>query len=405
MLVPRRLLCAGNHPTRLPGSPRPQAAGDAAQATLRTPSPAGGGSLPHREAPAAGGQAFPGPREGPGLPAIPVGARRLLAKPFSDLILCRHGPFFAKGIPGTGPGLLDLSCLGSEVVEELALMAQELDERGVGRQKAAERYTRHGVRYRVSAEEDIRAGSTWFLRRMPESVPALESLDLRPSFVRDWLMGSDMGSGLCLFAGAQASGKTTLASAATAWRLARFGGHCVTFEAPAEMPLAGPHGPRGYCWQTEIAGEEDLPRHLVRAHMFASPDIIYVGEIKTATAAVEALRMALGSPRQVLVATIHGTDVVSALRRLLDWAVHGEGASAAGDLAMTLSTILLLDLKADGSGRRWLEVPQCLLVPRQGCPLAPAIRAQLAGGDLAGLAETMARQRARLERAGLQGLR
>jgi twitching motility protein PilT len=165
-----------------------------------------------------------------------------------------------------------------------------------------------------------------------------------------------------LFSGAQASGKTTSAAAYIAARLALYGGHCVTYEHPVEMPLAGPHGDSGWCYQREIASEADLPAHIERTHRYGSPDIILIGEIRTQYAAAEALRVALGSRRQIVVATIHGQDVISALSRLLTWARSSYGDVACQNLSEVLTAIIHQDIVFT-AGEPLLKVPESLLLP------------------------------------------
>lgn len=333
------------------------------------------------------------------------GAQTLSKLDFSDIILNEHGLFFLKGVPGMGSKLMLAKKLGPDVMQELQIIVQELMAKKVAEDCPAQRYSHANSRYRVSCEFDIMSGRTWFIRRMASHTPLLRDLTVKPAYVIDWLRSPQMGRGLCLFAGSQACGKTTLASATVAERLYTYGGHCVTFEAPAEMPLSGAYGDFGYCWQTEIPTEQDLPSYIVRAHVFASPDIIYIGEIKSSTAAVEALRIALGSPRQVVVATIHGIDLVSALKRLLDWTMAAEGANAATNLAMSLSTIVMLELKAGPDGKRFQEVPECLFVPFDDkATMSNSIRAQIRDGHLENLRNSIGQMRVKLDRTGLQGL-
>ena len=115
---------------------------------------------------------------------------------------------------------------------------------------------------------------SWFLRRLPEKTPSLSDLGLPPSSapIIEYLT-HPRAHGLILFAGAQNSGKTTFGSSLVKARLEMFGGHCVTFESPAEMPLRGKHGKAGLCIQTEVDREEDLPAAIRRAHMgIGSPE-------------------------------------------------------------------------------------------------------------------------------------
>ena len=127
------------------------------------------------------------------------------------------------------------------------------------------------VGYRVALYEGVQwgAGQVWFLRRISETVPGLQTLGL-PSPIVTWLMTREQRKGLVLFSGAQASGKTTSASSYIAERLKQYGGHAVSFETPVEMPLCGPHGEHGVCYQADTE-EENLAQAIERSHLYASP--------------------------------------------------------------------------------------------------------------------------------------
>jgi twitching motility protein PilT len=286
---------------------------------------------------------------------------------FSDLLLLPDGSARLKGCPDSGQQLVPLpgECEG-EILDlpkrlmDAFLSMRELDPAtGLRVGRSTIRFQHGGVHYRVADFQDVDGGRTWFLRRLPGTVPDLDSLGL-PPFLCEWLLMPNQRHGLVLVAGAQASGKTTTASALVAARLRRFGGHGVTFENPAELPLGGSWGEHGHCFQTEIHGEHELAAHIERAHLYASPNVIFIGEIHTKYAAIESLRVALGSRQQLVVATIHGFDVLAALERLINWAQEIDRANACENLANSLLAIILQDLECE---ERLHKVPQCLLLP------------------------------------------
>lgn len=256
-----------------------------------------------------------------------------------------------------------------------------------------------GVSYRVAGNEGV-MGKTWFLRRLPEQVPDFNSLGL-PEPITAWLLSPERQKGLFLFSGPQSSGKTTSAAAFVAAKLALQGGHAITFENPVEMPLEGRHGEHGYCFQTQIQSEAELSRHIERSHRYASPNIVYVGEIRTKHAASEALRVSLGSSRQMVVATIHGLDVITALDRLMTYARELDGEVACQNTAQALLGVVYQELIGDDvtSGRRTLRVPQFLLTPFT--EKSKSIRAKLREGNLIGLENDIREQRGRIRFMGL----
>lgn len=313
---------------------------------------------------------------------------------FSDLILLPDGTATLKGCPGHGqqlvpvpakflPEVKDLPRLLLKAVEERRTVDPTIESRP---EAATLRYEHNGVFYRVADLQDVDSGRTWFLRRIPSKVPALTSLGL-PKFLVGWLLRAEQRQGLILVAGAQASGKTTTASALVAERLTLHGGHAVTYENPAEHILGGRYGEHGLCFQSEIHGEQELASKIERSHRFGSPNIIFIGEIRTKHAAVESLRIALGSKQQLVIATIHGFSLIAALERLVNWAREID-ANASENLATALLAVIFQDLEAEP---RFEKVPQSLLVPFTSEHMPT--RAKIRENQLSALQEELRSQR------------
>lgn len=334
---------------------------------------------------------------------------------FSDLLILPDGVAKLKGCPETGQQLVPLppDCLPEikELPQRLTdafLSMRQLDPAtGMRMGRSTIRFQHGGVHFRVADFQDVDGGRTWFLRRLPDQVPELASLGL-PPFLCDWLLMPTNRHGLILIAGAQASGKTTTASSLVAARLKRFGGHGVTFENPAELPLGGSWGEHGYCFQTEINNEQELAAHIERAHLYASPNIIFIGEIHTKYAAIESLRVALGSRQQLVVATIHGFDVIAALERLVNWAQEIDGANACENLANGLLAIMLQDFECE---ERLNYVPQFLMLPfpyagqsEDALTRVAGIRAKIRSNQLRTLGEDIRQIRGIISDNGLKSV-
>lgn len=295
------------------------------------------------------------------------------------MLISQAGEARIRGVPGQGIRMIPVP---EDCKAEVREMPPLLREEWMQKNLPAIRFQYKGVIYRASRAPDIYMGECWFLRRMPAKVPTLEDLRI-PQHIGNWLVHEKINHGLTLFSGSQGAGKTTMASALIKTRLSLYGGLAVTFESPAEMPLSGMYGDFGQCIQTELLSEDDLPGMIQRSHMFGQPNIIFIGEIKSAVAAMEALRASLGSKEQMVVATIHGTNLTSALQRLLLWGKELDGSNASMNLAMSLSSIIQLNLESDTNGKK-LHIPEFLMVPYDG-ELSSSIRAKIKAGSLQGL--------------------
>lgn len=299
---------------------------------------------------------------------------------FSDLILTEGdtSSCFLKGTPESGLALAAVeSDLYYEINELLELLKHTYEDKS---STLSLRVKFREMVFRVGMYQDIQRGRVFFLRRLPKSIPPFERLGM-PKPVADWLMKPDTSKGLMLFSGPQASGKSTSASALIATRLRLYGGHAITYEHPVEMPLAGRHGEHGYCYQREITSEQELPAHIEQSHRYGSPDIIFIGEIRTKHAASEVLRIALGSNQQLVVATIHGITLSAALDRLLTWARELDGLIAHHNLSQVLLGCVHQELvfQATAPGRK-LHVKEFLLLPFDESSIS--VRSKLREGNL-----------------------
>lgn len=336
----------------------------------------------------------------------------LAAQEFSDLLLFPEACYL-KGCPGEGQKLI---AVPDDCREEIARLVQRLPEEfmrkrvdplslddgilpseasGPAPEAARGRSIRmehEGLRYRVAAAQNVNGELSYFLRRLPETVPPLESLGL-PDYLLKWLMEPPTMQGLVLISGAQCCGKTTTASSLAVGRLARHGGHGLTLECPAELPVGGAWGEYGFCLQTEINSERELARQIEYAHRFSSPNVILIGEIRTKYAAVEALRIAQGSNRQVVIATVFGLDLLTALGTFLRGAKELDGESAGDKLANCLLCAIHQDLHSTEKGYV-LRVPDFLL-----CPFTEdgdTIRRKIREGTLKALADDIKQQKNRV---------
>lgn len=179
----------------------------------------------------------------------------------------------------------------------------------------------------------------------------LKPLGVPDAFVHK-LTNRNLKEGLVLFMGKAGSGKTTTAAAFTMERLALHGGVCWTVENPIEISMEGKHG-NGWCYQTEVPNDADFGP-AIRDMLRASPNIIFIGELRDQLAVQEAITAGISG--HLVVATFHAGDLISGLVRL-SMLAKDEAISAA--LADSLRAAVHLSLHTHNS----VVPPPCGSVP------------------------------------------
>lgn len=189
------------------------------------------------------------------------------------------------------------------------------------------------MRLRVTNLVGANGDTVFYIRRYRQGVATLQQLGV-PKPVIDRLLSKQLTQGLVVLAGKAGSGKTTLANSVICSRLEQCGGVCVTAENPVELEISGRHG-AGLCFAHEVGSDEEMATAVIN-FMRTSSNIIFLGEIRDAAVAREAVLAALSG--QLVITTFHGPSIVGALSRF---------AGFIGDnnlLADALSAIAFLEL-------------------------------------------------------------
>lgn len=148
-------------------------------------------------------------------------------------------------------------------------------------------------------------------RRFNLITASMSELGVPNAFVKQ-LTSPTLKEGLVIFMGKAGSGKTTTASAFTMERLSLYGGVCWTVENPIEIPMEGKHG-NGWCYQTEVSSDDGIGP-AIRDMLRASPNIIYIGELRDSLSVQEAITAGISG--HLVVATFHAADLINGLVRL-----------------------------------------------------------------------------------------
>jgi twitching motility protein PilT len=181
-----------------------------------------------------------------------------------------------------------------------------------------------GMHFRISRQQ-MASGEDWVvLRKVNEVVPKLEKLGYAPH-IANYLRNLGRRDGLILFSGATGHGKTTTCFSLLQEYLQAYGGVGMTVEDPVEYLLEGPSGDKGYCYQIQVAENEDWASPLKRTLRW-TPRYLLVGEIRSPEAAEQILRAA--TTGHLVLTTIHAGSIEDSLLGLLHLAsrVLGDGA-------------------------------------------------------------------------------
>lgn len=250
------------------------------------------------------------------------------------------------GVPGTNDPIPAPDDCKDELAEIRALCDARVKE--TFREEFAIRH--NDVAYRVSVLESI-SDTVYVLRRFPNKVPALTDLTIHSKYVANFMKPSL--SGLIVIAGAYGQGKTTTASSIISSRLSKFGGVGITIEDPPEMPLEGEHG-EGVCYQTWVERGEfaDACRKAARW----APSIIFLGEVRDAETAAEALKASING--RLVICTTHADSVPAAIERMFSLATSAVGSpdDTSSLLAGGLLCVMHQKLEGDATKHPKLEM-------------------------------------------------
>ena len=169
------------------------------------------------------------------------------------------------------------------------------------------------------------------IRALPTTIPRLNQLN----FSHDISVLSRLPRGLVLIGGPTGSGKTTTLAALIAEMNDRDQRHIILVEDPIEY-----EHPHGTCLIEQIEIGVDSPDFgtALRAAVRQAPDVIVLGEMRDP----ESMRIALTAAEtgHLVFATLHTTDVASAIGRITDGFPTERQNAVRQELAMALAAVL-----------------------------------------------------------------
>lgn len=266
---------------------------------------------------------------------------------FSDIYLGPNGAWLS-GVPGTSDPVAAPPEDDGELME-LRVACDKYRDENVGRDDFPLRHA--GISYRASIMRTI-IEVVFVLRRLSDKIATITELGIPPVFLE--MMMQPKLTGLFVVSGAFGQGKTTTASSLVASRISKYGGVAITIEEPPEMPLHGRHGD-GVCYQTWV--DRGGFGHACRQAARWAPSIIFLGEIRDAETAIEALRASING--RLVICTAHADNCAMAVERIFALA-NTDSASAddiLGMLATGLTAVVHQKLESTGSRKQLMLDP------------------------------------------------
>lgn len=267
---------------------------------------------------------------------------------FTDIYL-DVGSAWISGVPGTS----DPVAASKEDLEEILALRAQCEAYTKANPDREDFPLRHGsTSYRVSTMRTIKE-VIYVMRRLSETITPIDKLGIPPSFVE--MMMKPAMTGLFIISGTFGQGKTTTASSYVVARISKFGGVAVTVEEPPEAPLHGKHG-EGVCYQTWV--EQGGFGHACRQAARWAPSIIFLGEIRDAETAIEALRASING--KLVICTAHADNCSMAIERVFALACGIDGSSpddVLGMLATGLTAVVHQKLESSDSRKQLMLDP------------------------------------------------
>ncbi len=225
-------------------------------------------------------------------------------------------------------------------------------------------------------------GKVFIFRRLPSFIPKIEDLGISKQILE--LLVSDRlnSGGLVIIAGETGQGKSTTAAATISYRLRTYGSFCLTIEDPVELPLQGFYendvdkSKRGVCFQTNVEGEQifDSIKSSLRCYPAVSNSILFLGEIRDDMMAAEVLKIA--SNGHLVITTMHGSDLITSLKRFLSLAMSHKNANEADVKSMFAAVFRLVihqKMEMTSDGKRKIK-PSVLFSQSSSSSIASRLR-------------------------------
>lgn len=239
----------------------------------------------------------------------PIVQRPLSELDFSDLQLRldNRGSVLVQG-RAKGTTQAPLLPLDQEYAEAAANLKEELRTR----EMAAGSIVVDGIQYRYQKMTGQGESVFCVVRRLEAREMRLDDLKMAPEAMTTMMRWANMQSGLILIAGATGQGKTTLGKHLFKEFMITNGGRGISIEDPIEYLMQGRMGEKGFCIQHEDNSGDWSPA--IQACLRMRPSYLYIGELRTPRAALEALKAS--ATGHIVITTTHAGSMDEAIGRM-----------------------------------------------------------------------------------------
>jgi twitching motility protein PilU len=198
-------------------------------------------------------------------------------------------------------------------------------------------------RFRASAFVQ-RGHSGLVVRRINTEIPTIEGLGL-PPIIKELSMTK---RGLIIFVGATGTGKSTSLASMVGYRNQNSRGHIISIEDPIEYV----HEHAGcIITQREVGMDTDSFATALKNTLRQAPDVILIGEVRTAETMQQALTFA--ETGHLCLCTLHANNANQALDRIQSFFPADMHRQVWMDLSLNLKSMIAQQLipRKDGNGR------------------------------------------------------
>jgi len=192
------------------------------------------------------------------------------------------------------------------------------------------------------------------MRFIPSEIPSAEALGT-PEVLLDLIMEK---RGLILMVGGTGSGKSTTLASMVDYRNANSPGHILTIEDPVEFSHPNK---MSIINQREVGVDTESYARAIKASLREAPDVILIGEIRTAETMEAALELA--NTGHLCVSTMHANNAVKALERIVNLFPTEKHRALFMDMSTNIRSIISQRLIPDVRGKRCAAIEIMINTP------------------------------------------